>query len=105
MDALRQAYLSLGYSNVQSFIQSGNVIFSSKTSDTLSMQKSISENILQTFGFKVPVIVLTIEELKAALQNNPFISEATKNPAFLHLTFLSALPDKALLENLAREIR
>ena len=101
MDALREVYVSLGYSNVKSFIQSGNLIFCSEITDSHLIEKSISERILQSFGFKVPVLVLTIEELKSALDNNPFIKDTSKNPTFMHLTFLSETPDSTLVDNIS----
>jgi len=101
MDALRQVYESLGYMNVQSFIQSGNVIFHSETSDSQTISKAISDSILQTFGFSVPVLVLNAEELKKSLDNNPFTKDISKNPAFMHLTLLSETPDSTLVDNIS----
>lgn len=100
MDSLRQLYAELGYSAIQSYIQSGNVIFNSGLSDILYLEKSIREKIFETFGLNVSVLVMTIEELKTALQNNPFVKDKMKNPAFIHLTFLSGSPDKDLVDKI-----
>jgi len=100
MDALRQLYAELGYSDIQSYIQSGNIIFRSTLTDTHSLKKSIQEKILETYGWNVTVFVISCEELKTALGNNPFIKDEMKNPAFMHLTFLSGIPDKTLLEKI-----
>ena len=100
MEALRQLYSELGYSDVQSYIQSGNIIFRSTLSDTHSLEKSIQEKILEAYRWNVAVLVLTSEELKTALGNNPFIKDNMRNQAFMHLTFLSGVPDKALLEKI-----
>lgn len=100
MDALKQLFIELGFDNVQTYIQSGNVVFQSDVSETLELARGISEKIEKSLGFVVPVLVLTAEELKNALQNNPFIADVTKNPDFLHLTFLLAIPEKAKIEKL-----
>lgn len=100
MDALRQLLSSLGYEEVQSYIQSGNVVFRTIESDTTVLENTLSSKIQETFGFEVPVLVLTAQELKSAIENNPYLNDATKDLASLHLTFLSALPNELLVEKL-----
>ena len=100
MDALRQLYSSLGYEGVQSYIQSGNVIFNTNNTDTTALASTLSAKIHETFGFEVPVLVLKAQELKNAIDNNPYLNDATKDSTTLHLTFLSALPDEELVEKL-----
>ena len=100
MEALRQLYTELGYSDIQSYIQSGNIIFRSALSDSHYLEKSIQEKIFEAFGWNVPVLVLSSEELKTTLVNNPFVKDELKNPAFMHLTFLSGIPDKTNLEKI-----
>jgi uncharacterized protein (DUF1697 family) len=100
MDALRQLYNSLGYEGVQSYIQSGNVVFQTIKTDTTVLEKDISEKIMETFGFDVRVLVLTAEEFKNAVDNNPFSEDKTIDSATLHLTFLSAQPENSLIERL-----
>ena len=100
MEALRQLYTELGYSDIQSYIQSGNVIFRSTLTDPHYLEKSIQEKFFEVFGWNVSVLVLSSEELKTALVNNPFIKDELKNTAFMHLTFLSGIPDKTNLEKI-----
>ncbi|MDP4239612.1 MAG: DUF1697 domain-containing protein [Bacteroidota bacterium] len=104
MDALRQLYAGLGYSGILTYIQSGNIIFCTDSGDTQLLERTIAEKIFQTFGCKVPVLVLTIDELRSALQNNPFISDIKKDRAFIHITFLSEIPEKSLLDQIPTEI-
>jgi uncharacterized protein (DUF1697 family) len=101
MDALRQMYSDLGFSKVQSYIQSGNVIFQSDEANINMLEKSITGKIAETFGFEVHVLILTAEELSNALRNNPFIADPTKDPARMHLTFLSGIPDKSILDEVS----
>ena len=98
MDLLRQLFIETGFVGVQTYIQSGNVIFQSEVTETGQLALVISKKIKETFGFTVPVLVLTVAELRNALKNNPFITDLTKDPAFLHLSFLSAVPEKAKIE-------
>jgi len=100
MEALRQMYEGLGYLNILTYIQSGNVIFQSELTDPRAVEETITEKIVQTFDCDVPVLVLTDDELKAALENNPFRNDTTKDVAFIHLTFLSEVPDNALLKKM-----
>ena len=100
MDILKQLYIELGYINVQTYIQSGNVIFQTLDTNTANLAKSIAKQILEVTRFEVPVLVLKLEELKQTVENNPFTLDSTKNAASFHITFLSAIPDTTNVEKL-----
>ncbi|MFT3751396.1 MAG: DUF1697 domain-containing protein [Paludibacter sp.] len=100
MDALRHMYSELGFSRVESYIQSGNVIFQSSENNAAKLEKIISDKIMETFGFEVPVLIVTAKELRIALQNNPFLEDPTKNQACMHLTFLSGLVNVEILSGI-----
>jgi uncharacterized protein (DUF1697 family) len=100
MDILRELYVNLGFSNVQSYIQSGNIIFNAESIDNQTLENKISTKITKTFELHLPVLVLTIDELKQALTNNPYTTNNLKDPAKIHLTFLSEIPDEALLKKI-----
>jgi len=103
MDELKQLYSNLGFNNVQTYIQSGNVIFRTELTDIKVLESLITKEISNGFGFQIPVIVLTNNSLQSALTNNPFLSDSTKNPAFMHFTFLSDIPQKELFEKIAEK--
>lgn len=92
MDALRNLFESLGFQNIITYVQSGNVIFTSKESNAHNLELKISQQIEKNFGFDVPVIVLTIDHLKKIIEHNPFSNDSNKDPVFLHVTFLSSQP-------------
>ena len=94
MDALKQMFESLGATNVKTYIQSGNVVFQYKDENPAALETLIISRILADFGFDVPVQVLSFEELKHIVENNPFLKDSTKDEAFLHLTFLAAPPQE-----------
>lgn len=87
MEALKQLFEGLGFQNVTTYVQSGNVIFSVKQMDIQKLENLIRLQIEKDFGLKVPVIVLTKEKLKQAIDKNPFAND--KDQTFLHFTFLA----------------
>ena len=92
MDALKKMYEKLKFENIQTYIQSGNVIFSAKEKDPKKLEKHISGKIKKEFGFEVPVIVLTVKTLQSILHHLPYSNDKTKDTAFMHITFLSNTP-------------
>lgn len=100
MEALRQLFENSGFSNVRTYIQSGNVLFSSEQTNTSELEQLISAQIEKEFGFQVPVLILTHLELQQIVENNPFLNDETKNPAFLHVTFLASTPVEDTIDQL-----
>lgn len=85
MAELRNLLENAGLKNVQTYIQSGNIVFeSSKKREELG--KLISNSIHQEYGFVVPTFILKPKELQAAVDNNPH-PEAEGNK--LYLTFFT----------------
>lgn len=87
MDALKKAYEDLGFKNVHTYIQSGNVIFQTEEK---GLEQKISGQIQKQFGFEVPVIILTIDDLKQIIGNNPYKEDDTKDISYLYVTILSS---------------
>jgi uncharacterized protein (DUF1697 family) len=94
MEALKELYLEAGYSNVQTYIQSGNVIFQHSGADAKDLERNISAAIRQKFGFDVPVIILNIEEQRQIVAANPFLHDELKDESKIYVTYLSGFPDK-----------
>lgn len=102
MSDLRITYNQLGFTNTESYIQSGNLVFQYPEMENLDLEIMISNKILSSYGHEVPVLVLKLDELKMIIENNPFFNDDSKNPAFLHLTFLANLPEIERVENLIK---
>ena len=100
MDALKKMFSDLKFSNIKTFIQSGNIIFQSKQIETEKISKTISTNIEKVFGFDVPVITLTESELDNVINQNPFLKDKTLDSSSFHITFLSEKPTKQYVEKL-----
>jgi len=100
MEQLRKAFGDLGFDDVKTYIQSGNVVFKSSRQPCESLAKRIEEKVLGQFGFPVPVVVKTTDEIGAVIKNNPLLKEKGIDASKLHITFLSCAPEKSLLKAL-----
>jgi uncharacterized protein (DUF1697 family) len=100
MDALKNACIEIGLEKVRTYIQSGNLIFESRSVDTKAISESISRKIHEDFGFDVPVITITAKELEQVIAANPFSKKSSMDSAFFHVTFLSEAPNAQCIEKL-----
>jgi len=91
MPDLKLLFEEMGFQDVETYIQSGNVIFSSKEKSSEKLELKISSAIKRKFGFEVQVMVLTPEEIEYVLKNNPFIKKK-KDSEKLYVTFLAKSP-------------
>lgn len=101
MADLEKLYEGLGFSNILSYIQSGNVIFRTGLSVTVKeLSVKIEEAIQQKYGFYVPVIIRTLEEMKEAIGSNPFLKGPGHPTEKLYITFLEDKPQLANIEKI-----
>jgi uncharacterized protein (DUF1697 family) len=103
MKALQELYKNLGFTDIKTYIQSGNVVFQSKLSSPGSLEKQISQEILKVFGFEVPVLVIQRNDLMNISANNPFIQKGVQDITKLHVTFLSGEPEPGLTGKIDKE--
>ena len=96
MADLRESLEKSGFDGVQTYIQSGNIVFRNKGMEVSGLEHAVKKAILEDFGFDVPVLVRTAGELKNILQNNPFAKE--ENTKRLFFVLLKQPPDKALVD-------
>lgn len=100
MAELRKMYEQLDFTQVKSYIQSGNVVFESdKKMSSLELENRLEKSIKETFGHEVPVLVRTSEEWEESINKNPFLNKET-NPAKLFITFLSEIPSSEFKQEL-----
>lgn len=105
MKELRTLFEDLGLQNVRTYIQSGNVVFQSAEERGMRLSDAISAAMLDRFGFKPQVLLLSSGAFEAAMGANPF-PEAEVEPNSLHLYFLASSPvqpDLAVLEELRKD--
>lgn len=87
---------NLGWENVVTYIQSGNIIFDSDAPNS-ELEKNLEIAIAEKYGFDIPVIIRSSNELQTAIDRNPFYDEDSKIDQ-LHLTFLKENPTKENVE-------
>jgi uncharacterized protein (DUF1697 family) len=88
MADLRKVVESLGHGDVATYIQSGNVLFTSHNSDTAAIASELGRALEETLGVRSSVVVLSRAELAKVVADNPFPDEA--NPKHLHAIFRGA---------------
>jgi uncharacterized protein (DUF1697 family) len=92
MEVLRMMMESLGFQEVSTYIQSGNVVFRAENASTTEVTEEITEKIQEEFGFHVPVIVLEAETLGHIIAGNPFATDPALDTGKMHVTFLASAP-------------
>jgi uncharacterized protein (DUF1697 family) len=92
MDALRRSFEKLGFEQVQTYIQSGNVVFQAAKTSAAALAKRIEEKIVQDFGFAASVICRSADEMCGIVESNPLLKQRGIDPERLHVTFLSGPP-------------
>ena len=93
---LKKLYEGLGFKNVQTYIQSGNVVFESAEMNAKKLEQLIFDDIKKQYNFEVPNLILLPEEVEEALKNNPF-----KDIEKMYFTFLADTPTKENIEKLS----
>ena len=89
MDALVRDLNSLDLHHVKTYIQSGNAVFHASSKSSTALGKKISSRLEARHGFRPHVLVLSADELRSAMERNPF-PEAEGKPSTLHLLFLDS---------------
>ena len=99
MRDLRLALEKAGCVDVQTYIQSGNVVFRSALDDAAHLSAQLAAAVSSRHGFEPRVLVRTLAELERAAAGNPF-PEANDDPKSLHLFFLAEPAKRADLRSL-----
>lgn len=100
MAELRSRCTELGWRDVQTYIQSGNLLFSAR-GGTPALEAAIEKTILDNFGLSISVIIRSAQEWAGYPGSNPFPEASEREPAAVML----ALSKRPLLEDAATELR
>ncbi|MCI5081950.1 MAG: DUF1697 domain-containing protein [Saprospiraceae bacterium] len=92
MADLREALSQLSFSNIRTYIQSGNILFDSEEENIRELETQIHDKIQAAFGFDVPVLVIRPELLHRIMKENPFLDQG-KETNKLYVTFLAEKPE------------
>ena len=105
MSELKSLHEALGLRDVVTYIQSGNVVFTSDDTDPAQLARQIEEGFAQKFGFHSQVMVRTSAELEEIIANNPFQNQPEKEPKWIAVLFLTTRPESTALEDLQKRRR
>lgn len=100
MEALQEIYAELGFNNVRTYVQSGNVIFECAEQDLLELNKRIEAQIEKACEYSVHVFIREPNDLRHVLTGNPFLNGRHEDPSKLHVTFLYQTPSEIALSKL-----
>lgn len=95
MDLLRKALSDIGFEQIKTYIQSGNIVLKSKQLKT-EIKKNIETVIQNNFNFSVPVLVISSAELNEIIANNNFIKNKYDS-SLLHVSLMHHEPEPVLV--------
>jgi uncharacterized protein (DUF1697 family) len=100
MDSLRQLFESLGFSDVETFIASGNVIFEAKTGNTKALEKKLETCLHEALGYEVATFIRTDAEVAEIAKYKPFPQSQLDAAMALNVGFLADPLNDAAKEKL-----
>ena len=100
MDYLRQLFEGLDFSNVETFIASGNIVFESNATNLTMLEKKIAKHLHKEFGYEVATFIRTPIELAAIAVYQPFPQPEFDAAAAFNIAFLAEPPSAAVTQKL-----
>ena len=92
MTRLADMFRQLGYADAETYIQSGNIVFTSHNGDIDDVSSGIRKAILSEFNLNIAVIIRTSDEMKKIISVNPFLKEPGFDPSKMAVLFLELKP-------------
>lgn len=102
MIELKSLHEALGLQDVVTYIQSGNVVFSSDETNPAQLAKQIEESFAQKFGFHAQVMIRTSAQLEEIIVSNPFQNQPEKESKWVAVLFLATRPESSAVEDLKK---
>ncbi|HEX2923153.1 MAG TPA: DUF1697 domain-containing protein [Chloroflexota bacterium] len=99
MSELVQLFVEEGCSNVRSYIQSGNVVFSMDPTLVEPLSSRVTAAIAERYGYEVPILLRTTEQIGDVIRDNPFLQVGAAEDT-LHVLFLSDTPEARHVDEL-----
>jgi uncharacterized protein (DUF1697 family) len=106
MGALKEIFEDIGFLNVRTYVQSGNVVFRAAEASPADISTILESTLKKKLGLTVPVLVRTSIQIEAVLKGNPYLNDTKLKSAkavdenMLHVTFLSDAPHAPGLKKL-----
>jgi len=96
MDELKRIFEATGFQNVKTILASGNIVFETTISETHTIITKLERQLKKNLGYKVNVVLRTLDELHLLVKSNPFRKIKITPQTKLFLTFLSEKPTSKL---------
>jgi len=100
MEALKTMLENIGFTNVRTYLQSGNVFVDTDEESASKVGFMIKQEIFKVFGHEVPTIVITKEDLELCFKNNPYFKEKDIDTKKLYVAFVSTTLKKENINDL-----
>jgi uncharacterized protein (DUF1697 family) len=100
MAQLRDMLAGLGWPDVRTYVQSGNVVFRADQTDAVKLEAKLAETFSETFGFEAPFLVRSLPAWTVGMEANPYPEIASADPTKVHLLFLGSEPSPQALSKL-----
>jgi uncharacterized protein (DUF1697 family) len=104
MADLRVLVGELGFADVKTLLQSGNVVFRGKTQKTAALEQLLEKETAKRLGLTTDYFVRTAEELETIITRNPFPDAAKNDPSHLVVSFMKDAPPAASVKALQAAI-
>lgn len=100
MEKLKIIFEELKFKNVETYIQSGNVIFDASGKDSVLLTKKIEKRLHESLGYEISIMLRSLPGIETIISDNPFKKIMLDKNINLYVTFLSAEPVTALKKSL-----
>lgn len=100
MQYLKELFSEAGFSEIRTYIQSGNVIFESDITDENEINRIIGYTLLKSLGYHTISFIRNFSEWARIIENNPFPQQSVSPDYKYYVTFFAREPDEKLAEKL-----
>jgi len=104
MADLRALLTKLGFADVKTVLQSGNVVFRARTQPAPELEARLEKEVARAMGVSCEIHVRTADEWQAMVKANPYGAEAKRDPGHVHVTCFKTPLDKARVKTVQGEI-
>ena len=99
MVELKQMFEAMGFTQVQTYIQTGNIWFESGEEET-RLRTQIQQEIETVYGFDVPVVIRTVQELEQVIVDCPFPANDLPEGESVYVAHLQEAPTQMGIDRL-----
>lgn len=103
MTDLKQLLDQLNFENVQTYIQSGNVVLNASEENSRLLENKVSAAIIKKYGFEVPVLMIKTSDFNEIVQKSPFEDYDEMGKKNAYFVLLQKRPEADLVKSLVEE--